>query len=169
LLAGKSWHKRFSLSANMNTIESRDMASKRAKGHGNMNKNMLQAKLHGVRVTETLLHYEGSCGIDEDLLDAAGLVPFQYIDIYNVTNGERFGTYIIACPRQSGSITLNGAAARKASLGDKLIICSYSSYTEIEAKRHVPIVLFVDKDNHLRRRLCADPKGSMTPEVQFEP
>jgi len=73
---------------------------------------MLQAKLHRVRVTEADLHYEGSCGIDRGLIDAARLLPNQYIELYNIENGERFSTYIIEAPRGSGTISLNGAVAR---------------------------------------------------------
>ena len=78
---------------------------------------LLQAKLHRVRVTQADLDYEGSCGIDEALLDASGLRVNQYIELYNVSNGERFSTYIIKAPRGSGAISLNGAAARKAIVG----------------------------------------------------
>ena len=111
---------------------------------------MLQAKLHGVRVTEADLEYEGSCGIDEALLEMSGLRENQYIEIYNVTNGERFATYIIEAPRGSGTISLNGAAARKAMVGDKLIIAAYSQYTESELESHVPIIVLVDEENRPR-------------------
>lgn len=112
-----------------------------------MVKKMLQAKLHRVRVTQADLNYEGSCGIDSDLLRVAGLIPNQYIDIYNVSNGERFGTYIIPGAPGSGEISLNGAAARKALIGDLLIICAYSDYNEAEAERHKPILVFVNDRN----------------------
>ena len=85
-----------------------------------MQRIMLRAKLHRVTVTEADLHYEGSCGIDEDLLDAAGMREFERIELYNVTNGERFDTYIIKAARGSGAISLNGAAARRAQVGDLL-------------------------------------------------
>ncbi len=112
---------------------------------------LLQAKLHRVRVTQADLDYEGSCGIDEGLLDASGLRVNQYIELYNVSNGERFSTYIIKAPRGSGAVSLNGAAARKALVGDLLIICAYSQYTEAEAERHEPVVVLVDEDNQPRR------------------
>jgi len=112
-----------------------------------MLRTMLQAKLHRVRVTQADLDYEGSCGIDEALLDASGLRENQYIELYNVNNGERFSTYIIKAPRGSGAISLNGAAARKAMVGDLLIICAYSQYTEGEAATHEPIVVLVDDKN----------------------
>lgn len=115
-----------------------------------MTKTMLQAKLHRVRVTEADLHYEGSCGIDELLLEAAGLREFQYIEIYNINNGERFNTYAIRAPRGSGTISLNGAAARRAMTGDLLIICAYSQYSEAELETHRPVVVLVDERNRPR-------------------
>src|SRR5262245_39054165 len=99
-----------------------------------MNRTMLEAKMHRVTLTHSCIEYEGSCGIDEALIDAAGLRPYQYIEIYNVTNGERFATYIIKAQRGSGEISLNGAAARKAAIGDILIICAYSAYSESELR-----------------------------------
>jgi aspartate 1-decarboxylase len=116
-----------------------------------MLRTMLQAKLHRVRVTEADLHYEGSCGIDRDLLEASGLLPIQYIELYNIDNGERFSTYIIEAPAGSGTISLNGAAARKAKLGDLLIICAYSAYSEQEISSHRPVVVLVDEKNRSRQ------------------
>lgn len=112
-----------------------------------MMKTMLQAKLHRVRVTEADLHYEGSCGIDELLLEASGIREFQYIEIYNVNNGERFNTYAIRAPRGSGTVSLNGAAARRAMVDDLLIICAYSEYSEAELKTYRPVVVLVDERN----------------------
>jgi aspartate 1-decarboxylase len=108
---------------------------------------MLQAKLHRARVTQACLDYEGSCGIDEDLLDASGILPNQYIEIYNVSNGERFCTYAIKGRRGSGEISLNGAAARKAAIGDVMIICAYSSYSEAELATYEPVVVLIDEHN----------------------
>lgn len=113
---------------------------------------MLQAKLHGARVTQAVIDYEGSCGIDEALLDAAGLREHQYIEIYNVNNGERFATYIIKASRGSGEISLNGAAARRAMVGDKLIICAYSQYAVAELQDYQPVVLLLDESNQVK--LC---------------
>ena len=112
---------------------------------------MLQAKLHRVRVTQADLDYEGSCGIDQALLEASGLRVNQYIEIYNVANGERFATYIIQAPRGSGEISLNGAAARKAMVGDLLIICAYSQYSEAELEHYQPVVVLVDDKNQPRK------------------
>jgi len=112
-----------------------------------MLRTMLQAKLHRVRVTEADLHYEGSCGIDRTLLEASGILPNQYIELYNISNGERFSTYVIEAARGSGTISLNGAAARKAMVGDLLIICAYSQYNEAELATYQPVVVLADERN----------------------
>lgn len=131
-----------------------------------MLRTLLQAKLHRVRVTEADLHYEGSCGIDQDLLDRSGLREFQYIEIYNVNNGERFTTYIISAPRGSGTISLNGAAARKAMVGDLLIIAAYSAYSEAELASYRPVIVLVDERN---RALPAPAGAAVTPAVAPAP
>src|SRR5262245_23097375 len=112
-----------------------------------MQRTKLQAKLHRARVTQADLHYEGSCGIDQSLLDLSGLRENQYIEIYNIANGERFSTYIISAPRGSGEISLNGAAARKAMVGDLLIIAAYSQYSEAELASYKPVVVLLDEKN----------------------
>src|SRR6185503_6644247 len=103
-----------------------------------MQRTMLKSKLHRVTVTQSELEYEGSCAIDETLLEAADIREYQQIDIYNVTNGERFTTYAIRAARGSGTISVNGAAARKAAPGDVLIIASYAVYNEVELQRYKP-------------------------------
>ena len=110
---------------------------------------MLKSKLHRVHVTHSELHYEGSCAIDENLLDAADIREYQQIDIYNVTNGERFTTYAIRAQRASGIISVNGAAAHKADLGDILIIASYAVYSEIELQKFHPQLVYVDARNRI--------------------
>ncbi|MCW7538885.1 aspartate 1-decarboxylase [Aquabacterium sp. A7-Y] len=115
-----------------------------------MNRYMLRAKLHRATVTEADLHYEGSCGIDENLMDAADMREFEKIELYNINNGERFSTYIIKAPRGSGAISLNGAAARKAHVGDLLIICTYAPMTEDEARDHKPKVVLLDERNGIK-------------------
>ena len=115
-----------------------------------MLRTMLQAKLHRVRVTQADLDYEGSCGIDEGLLEASGLRQNQYIELYNVNNGERFSTYIIKAPRGSGAISLNGAAARKAHVGDLLIFCTYAPMSEDHARDHKPKVVLLDERNRIK-------------------
>ena len=95
---------------------------------------MLKCKLHRAIVTECDLHYEGSISIDKNLIEAAGFLINERVEIYNIDNGERFATYVIEGKRNSGVIGLNGAAARKACVGDKLIICAYAAMTPEEAK-----------------------------------
>lgn len=112
-----------------------------------MQRTMLQAKLHRARVTCADLHYEGSCGIDQGLLELSGLRENQYIEIYNISNGERFSTYVISAPRGSGEISLNGAAARKAMVGDLLIIAAYSIYSDAELASYRPVIVLLDEHN----------------------
>ena len=114
-----------------------------------MQRMMLKSKLHRVTVTHAELHYEGSCAIDQDLLDAADIREYQQIDIYNVNNGERFTTYAISAERGSGIISVNGAAARKASPGDLLIIATYAMYDEAELARFEPDLVYVDSRNRM--------------------
>ncbi|MDO8465515.1 MAG: aspartate 1-decarboxylase [Gallionella sp.] len=114
-----------------------------------MQRIMLKAKLHRVRVTHSELHYEGSCAIDDNLLDAADIREYQQIDIYNVTNGERFTTYAIRAQRGSGVISVNGAAAHKANPGDILIIASYAMYSEMELQKFHPQLVYVDERNRI--------------------
>ena len=114
-----------------------------------MERIMLRAKIHRATVTECVLDYEGSCGIDEDLLDAADIREFEKIDLYNVSNGERFSTYAIKGKRSSGEISLNGAAARLAQRGDLLIICTYAPMSEATVIDHQPKIVFVDGSNRV--------------------
>jgi aspartate 1-decarboxylase len=116
-----------------------------------MQRTMLKSKIHRAKVTHAELEYEGSCAIDEDLLDAADIREYQQIDIYNVTNGERFSTYAIRAERTSGVISVNGAAARRAQVGDVLIIASYAAYNELEVQRHQPDLVYVDGRNRIKR------------------
>jgi len=124
-----------------------------------MNITMLKSKLHRATVTHAELDYEGSCAIDQDLLDAANILPFEQLHIYNLANGERFTTYAITAPRGSGSIGMNGAAAHKAKPGDKVIICTYSAMDANEAKRFQPMLVYLDENNGIthtsRGRLAA--------------
>jgi aspartate 1-decarboxylase len=110
---------------------------------------MLKSKLHRATVTHSELHYEGSCAIDETLLDAANIHEYEQIQIYNVTNGERFTTYAIRATRGSGIISVNGAAAHKANPGDLIIIATYATYNEIELARYAPELVYVDADNRI--------------------
>lgn len=115
-----------------------------------MQRTMLKSKIHRVTVTHAELNYEGSCAIDEDLLDAADIHEYQQIEIYNVTNGERFSTYAIRAERGSGVISVNGAAARKAQVGDILIVAAYAAYDEAELARHAPDLVYVDALNRIK-------------------
>ncbi|HEX4943780.1 MAG TPA: aspartate 1-decarboxylase [Usitatibacteraceae bacterium] len=122
-----------------------------------MLRTMLKSKLHRVTCTGSELHYEGSCAIDQDLLDAADIGEFQQIDVYNVNNGERFTTYAIAAQRGSGVISVNGAAAHKARRGDLLIIAAYATYTEAELAKYSPDLVYVDANNAIRDKRRAIP------------
>jgi aspartate 1-decarboxylase len=115
-----------------------------------MKRIMLLAKLHRAVVTEADLHYEGSCGIDENLMEAADMREFEKIELYNINNGERFSTYIIKAARGSGAISLNGAAARKAHVGDHLIICTYGPIDDHEAVSPIPKVVLLDDHNRIK-------------------
>lgn len=108
---------------------------------------MLKAKLHKAKVTHAVLNYEGSCAIGGDLLDMAGIREFEQIQIYNVTNGERFTTYAIRGEDNSGMISVNGAAAHKASVGDTVIICAYANVSEAELDTFKPRMLYMNDDN----------------------
>lgn len=110
---------------------------------------LLKAKLHRATVTECDLHYEGSISIDAELIEAAGFLLNERIDIYNIDNGERFSTYVIEGKKGSGVIGLNGAAARRACVGDRVIICAYAAMTEEEGRRHTPRVVLLGKNNRI--------------------
>jgi aspartate 1-decarboxylase len=117
-----------------------------------MQRTMLKSKLHRVTATHADLHYEGSCAIDEDLLEAANIKEYEQIDIWNVNNGERFTTYAIRAERGSGVISVNGSAARRAAPGDIMIIATFAVYNEVELAKHEPELIYVDADNRIVRR-----------------
>jgi aspartate 1-decarboxylase len=117
-----------------------------------MQRMMLKSKLHRVTVTQAELHYEGSCAIDEDLLDAADIKEYQQIEVWNVNNGARFTTYAIRAERGSGTISVNGAAARQAAAGDLLIIATFAMYNEIELQKFEPELVYVDARNRITHR-----------------
>ena len=117
-----------------------------------MQRTMLKSKIHRVTVTHSELNYEGSCAIDDDLLEAADIHEYEQIQIYNVTNGERFTTYAIRAERGTGIISVNGAAARLAAAGDILIIASYSIYDEVELQSFKPDLVYVDGQNKIKRQ-----------------
>ena len=122
-----------------------------------MQRTMLKSKLHRVRVTHAELHYEGSCAIDELLLEAANINEYEQIHLYNITNGERFSTYAIRAERHSGIISVNGAAAHKAQPKDIMIIASYANYQEIELQKFSPQLVYVDDQNRIQSQRNAIP------------
>jgi len=117
-----------------------------------MQRFMLKSKLHRATVTDADLHYEGSISIDEQLMAAADLLPYEKVAIYDVSNGERFETYVIPGPRDSGTICLNGAAARKVARGDLIIIASYVMVDDAAAANWAPKCIFLDEKNRIKER-----------------
>jgi len=110
---------------------------------------MLRSKIHRATVTEADLEYEGSLTLDQDLMDAAGMVPYEQVKLSNLNNGERFETYVIPGERGSGVVCLNGPTARKGAVGDKVIIFCYEGFTQDEMKTFRPIIVKVDGKNRI--------------------
>ncbi len=119
-----------------------------------MQHTLLKAKLHRARVTHSELEYEGSCAIDGRLLDTAGIHEYEQIHVYNITNGERFITYAIRAAEGSGIVSVNGAAAHKASPGDVVIICIYTQVNQQELANFKPTLVYLDEDNRITH--CRD-------------
>ncbi len=115
-----------------------------------MQRVMLKSKIHRATVTDANLDYEGSVAIDTELMEAAGIYPFEQVQIYNIANGNRLTTYAIEGERGSGTISINGAAAHLASTGDLVIIASFVSLEEEEAREHKPVLVYVDGENAIR-------------------
>ncbi len=115
-----------------------------------ISKSVLQSKLHHVRVTHALLNYEGSCAIDAKLLEAAGILEFEQLHIWNITNGARFVTYAIQAEQDTGIISLNGGAARHAQVGDFLVIASFITIAAADALNYKPKLIFVNHDNTIK-------------------
>ena len=122
-----------------------------------MQYTMLKAKLHHARVTHAELEYDGSCAIDGVLLDSAGIREYEQIQIYNMANGERFTTYAIRAQDGSGIISVNGAAAHKASPGDRVIICTYVTLSQHELANFKPTLVYLDEQNRIVRMSSAIP------------
>ncbi|MFW6359784.1 MAG: aspartate 1-decarboxylase [Chroococcales cyanobacterium] len=114
-----------------------------------MQRTLFLSKIHNCTVTNANVNYMGSISIDETLLEAAGILVHEQVQVLNVTNGQRFITYAIPAPANSGAIELNGAAARLGVPGDRLIIITYAQFTLQEAKEHSPTIVFVDKNNQM--------------------
>lgn len=110
---------------------------------------VLKSKIHRVKITQAELHYVGSITIDEDLMDAADLLENEKVHIVNINNGERLETYVIKGQRGTGEICLNGPAARKAQVGDIVIIISYAGMSKDEARNYDPVIVFPDENNKL--------------------
>jgi aspartate 1-decarboxylase len=120
---------------------------------------ILKGKIHRATVTEADLNYSGSLGIDESLMEAAGIINNEHIEVYNITNGERFTTYAIPSPRGSGRIFVYGAAAHLANKGDLLIICAFGLCEEDKAKKYHPKVVIVGPDNKIQVKKDHDSDG----------
>ena len=116
-----------------------------------MQRIMLKAKIHNAVVTQADKDYEGSVSVDEDLLDEADLVPYEQVHIYNITNGERFVTYLIKGERGSGKVGINGAAVHKANVGDRVILAVFGLMNDEETDFFIPRVLILDKDNKIKK------------------
>lgn len=112
---------------------------------------LLKAKLHRATVTQADLHYEGSISIDSDLLEAAGILPHEQVDVLNINSGSRFTTYAIPAPRGSRLVGVNGAAARLVQAGDKVIIAAYCQMPAEEARNYAPTVVLLDDENRIKR------------------
>ncbi len=108
---------------------------------------MLKSKLHRATVTQSDLHYEGSITVDRDLMDTGEILPYEQVDVLNITNGERFTTYAIEGERGSGTIGINGAAARLVQTGDLVIICSYCEIEKEKARNYNPTIILLDEEN----------------------
>ena len=131
-----------------------------------MELTMLKGKIHRVRVTQAALDYVGSITIDEDLMKAAGIMEYELVQIADVDNGSRFETYVIAGEAGSGTICLNGAAARCVSVGDLVIIMCYARMTPEEAAAHKPNVVLVDDENHMVRVCNYEKHGLLTEQLK---
>lgn len=132
-----------------------------------MLRTMCKGKIHRATVTQADLNYVGSITIDQDLLDAANIYPYEKVQVVNINNGSRLETYTIAGARGSGVICLNGAAARLNAPGDLVIIISYAQFEEREIRELTPHIVFVDADNRLVEAKEV-PLAEMLPEPLFE-
>ncbi len=130
-----------------------------------MMRTMLKCKIHRATVTDAQLHYEGSVTVDRTLMDAAGLVEYEQVHIWNVDNGNRFSTYVIQGEPGSGVICLNGAAARQVSKGDLVIIASFATYDEKELANFEPTLVYVDKANRITNVKRKVESASQRPRV----
>ena len=130
-----------------------------------MFRTLLKSKIHRVAVTDCELHYEGSCAIDEDLLDAANLAENEQVHIWNINNGERFVTYAIRGQRGSGIISVNGSAARRAAVGDLIIIAAFGQVAEDQVAAYRPKLVFVDDTNRIKEERARIPVQAASGEA----
>jgi len=130
-----------------------------------MFRTLLKSKIHRATVTDCELHYEGSCAIDEDLLEAANLAENEQIHVWNINNGERFVTYAIRGQRGSGIISLNGSAARRASVGDLVIIAAFGLVPEDQVRSHQPKLVFMDESNRIKEERAHIPVQAASGET----
>lgn len=129
---------------------------------------MFKSKLHRLRVTEADLYYEGSITIDRELLDAAGILPHEKVQVVNVNNGARLETYTIADEPGSRTVCLNGPAARLAAEGDQVIVIAYAEMTPEEAEAHTPNVILVDENNDPKEQIEAEEPGTVRDETMHD-
>lgn len=128
-----------------------------------MKRTMLKSKIHRATVTGADLHYYGSVTVDPELMEAADILDHERVEIYDITNGERFATYAIPGERGAGDIQLNGAAAHKVSVGDLVILCTYAEYEDAELAEHDPVLVFVDSENCISEIRGTVPEGVKAP------
>ncbi len=117
---------------------------------------LCKSKLHRATVTQAELHYEGSLTVDAALMEAAGIVPFERVQVVDVTNGARLETYVIEGQRGSGIVCVNGAGARLVHVGDRVIVITYAQLTPEEARDQQPVIVLLNRDNSIRERITAD-------------
>jgi len=125
-----------------------------------MTRTLLKSKIHRATVTDADLHYEGSITVDATLMEAADMLHHEMVHVWNVNNGARFQTYVIPGPRDSGTICVNGSAARRVQRGDLLIIASFAAYDEAEARAHEPVLVYVDERNRMRKKGRVEKKAA---------
>jgi aspartate 1-decarboxylase len=130
-----------------------------------MLRHMFKSKIHRATVTHANPDYEGSVSIDQDLMDAADILPYEAVNVWNVTQGTRLTTYALGAPAGSGIICLNGAAARLNQPGELVILATFTEMNEVEAREHIPIVVQVDQENRLVQASYEETPGPLTPSL----
>ncbi|MFO0110775.1 MAG: aspartate 1-decarboxylase [Alphaproteobacteria bacterium] len=134
--------------------------------------SLLKCKLHGATVTDANLNYEGSIGIARDLMDKAGLMPHEKVDVLNFRNGARLTTYVIEYPAKSGQIVMNGPAAHLVTKGDRIIVCAYAAMPPKKARKHTPTIVILGGKNTVqpaRDKTMIDPKRGLKKTVRKKP